>query len=67
MDKQLSMEREAHQATQQEKDAAAAALAKLQAQLSLESQAHLSVTEAAKEVCIQKSSPCDICKKSENT
>ncbi|XP_050731133.1 huntingtin-interacting protein 1-related protein-like isoform X4 [Eriocheir sinensis] len=49
MDKQLCMEKEAHQATKQEKEVSAAALAKLQAQMALESQAHHSVTEAAKQ------------------
>lgn len=52
MEKQLSVEKEAHQATQQEKDTAAVALAKLQAQMALESEAHHSVTETAKLVSI---------------
>lgn len=52
-DKQLSVEKEAHQATQQEKEESAAALTKLQAQMALESQAHQSVSETAKLVSNQ--------------
>ncbi|KAK8402517.1 hypothetical protein O3P69_000738 [Scylla paramamosain] len=55
LDKQLTVEKEAHHATQQEKDAAASALAKLQAQMTFESQAHLTDTELARQ---EKESLC---------
>lgn len=60
------MEKEAHQATKQEKEASAATLAKLQTQMALESQAHLSVSEAAKQVSIANITSSNICRKLES-
>ena len=54
LDKQLTVEREEHHVTQQEKETAASALAKLQAQMALESQARFTDTETARQVSIEQ-------------